>query len=80
MILKLKGEQLNFSTANTVNDSVLVRLHASASTLITITDSEDDVVGSFTMPANTVDFIEKSASDTITANVAIDATPVSYRT
>lgn len=73
-----KSPLLAVTTANTVYDATLVRAYASANTLVTITDADSAVVGTFVMPGGTVDFIEKSPTDTITANVALSCTRVGY--
>jgi len=76
-ILKLKGAKVDFTTANTVNDSNLVRVYAASASTVTVVG---DNAGSFIMPAGGVTFIEKSASDTIAGTTTLSCTPVAYRT
>lgn len=79
MIIKVKGETANVTTADTVSDSLLVRIYASANTLITVDDPvANTTLGSFVMPGGTVEYIEKKTTDTVTANSSVAVTPVAY--
>lgn len=79
MIIKPKAQAANLTTANTVQDSQLVRIYAGANTLITITTSANVVAGSFVMPNGTTEIVEKDTDDTITANASVSVTPVAYK-
>lgn len=76
-IIKVKGEAANVTTASTVSDSKLVRIYASANTLITVANT-GGTIGSFIMPTGTVVHVEKEPTDTIAANSSVSCTPVSY--
>ena len=79
MIIKVKGESANVTSADTVSDSKLVRIYASANTLITVEDPvANTTLGTFIMPGGTVEYVEKETTDTISANASISCTPVSY--
>jgi len=73
-IIKIKGATVAVTAANTVGDSALVRIYASATTVVTHTG-----VGSITMPADSVLLLEKGATDTLSADVEILCTPVAYK-
>jgi hypothetical protein len=80
MIIKVLNEEITVSTANTVYDSPLVRVYASTETLITIEDTAaNTTIGTFTMPENTVEVIEKIKTHSISANSNILCAPVSYK-
>lgn len=76
MILKVLGNSVSFTTANTVSDSTLVRLYAAAASNVTISGT---VNGGFTMGAGTSEIIEKAATDTVTGSTTLIATPIAYR-
>jgi hypothetical protein len=76
MIIKVKGNAIAVSTANTVSDSTLVRIHATNAATITIAGETN---GSFNMTANSVEIVEKLSTDTIAASAAVSCTPISYK-
>ena len=78
-IVKATANQISLTTANTVYNSPIVYIAATTAALITITSNTGTVTGSFTIPANQYIFVAKTATDTITANVAVFATASSYR-
>lgn len=79
MIIKVKGPAVSVTTANTVTDSNLVRIHATNAAVISIADSEGETLGSFNMSIGQVEIVEKETTDTIAASAAVSCTPVSYR-
>ena len=79
MIIKPTANLIAVTTANSVANSTLVRIQTGQETTITI-KSGDDFIGTFIMPANTVEIVEKAALDTITATGgAANCTPVAYK-
>lgn len=76
MIIKVKGNAVSVSSANTVNNSTLVRVFATNAATITIAG---EVNGTFDMAQYQTEYVEKSTTDTITASAAVSCTPVSYR-
>ena len=82
-IIKLKGTEMTVGSANTevtVSNNPLLRVYASAESTVTVTDSSNTVVGTVTLPAGSVTYLEKSPTDTITANTDVLVTPVAYNT
>lgn len=78
-IIKVKGAGANVTSADTVSDSALIRIYASANTLITVDDPiANTTLGTFIMPNGSVEYIEKKTTDTVTANASISVTPVAY--
>jgi hypothetical protein len=78
-IVKPSANAITLTTANTIYDTPLVYLAASAATLVTVTSNTNVVRGTLVVPANQYVFVEKLPTDTLTANVAIAATPAAYR-
>lgn len=78
-IIKPAANAITLTTANTIYNSPVVYLAATATTLITVTANTSAVKGTFVVPANQYVFVEKIPTDTLTANVAIFATPAAYR-
>ena len=78
-IVKPTANSITLTTANTVYDSPIVYLAANATSLITLTSNAAIVRGTFVIPANQYIFVEKIPTDTLTANVAVFATPAAYR-
>ena len=79
MIIKPTANLIAVTTANAVANSNLVRIHASSATTITINTSTGDFVGTFLMPANSVEIVEKAPTDTITSSATANCTPVAYK-
>lgn len=73
-IIKIIGNEVDITTANTVNDARLVRVYATNEALITVGSS-----GSFTVPAGSVTFVEKEIDETIEASNTAVAAAVSYK-
>ena len=78
-IVKPSANVITLTTANTVYNSPVVYLASNAATLVTVTSSTAEVVGTFVVPINQYVFVEKTPTDTLTANVAISATPAAFR-
>lgn len=79
MIIKPVGQIVAVTSANSVANSTLVRIHTTTATTVTIADTEANVIGSFSMPANYVDIVEKAATDTIACSASANCTPVAYK-
>lgn len=78
-IIKPSANVIALTTANTVYNSPVVYLAATAATLVTVTSNTAVVVGTFVVPANQYVFVEKTPTDTLTANVTISATAAAFR-
>lgn len=79
-IVKLKGSETGVTTATDLNSAQLIRVYAAADALVTITDSDDNTIGSFTIPSGRVEYVEKKPSDQISANTEILCTSIAYNT
>jgi hypothetical protein len=79
MILKPTSLEITVTADDDVSGAKLVRVYApTANTLVTIS-SANTAVSSFTMSQDSVEIVEKSPLDTISATNAILCTPVSYK-
>lgn len=78
-IVKPTANSITLTTANTVYDSPIVYVAATAAAELTVTTNTAVVRGTFVLPANQYVFVEKIPTDTISANVAVFATPAAYR-
>jgi hypothetical protein len=79
-IVKLKGSEIGVTTATNLNSAQLIRVYAATDALVTITDSDDNAIGSFTVPSGRVEYVEKEPSDQISANTEILCTSIAYNT
>jgi len=82
MIIKVRGNAITFTTANTVSDSTVVRVYAEAASNVTITSANTELSysGTFTIPAGGVEFVVKQPADTIAGTTTLSCTPVAIRT
>lgn len=78
-LIKVTGSEISVTTANTVSGSNLVRAYAVANTLVTVALANTTTIGTFTMPAGSVELIVKDYTDTISANAALLCAPVAWR-
>jgi len=83
MIIKVLGEYVAITTSgDTVNDSVLVRLHAVANTEVQISDPvANTVIGSFVISEGYSEIVEKKSTDLIVAGSddVLTGTPIAYK-
>lgn len=78
MILRVLGSAVSVTTANTVTDANLVRVHATNAATITVANTSG-AIGTFDITANAVEILEKEHTDTIAATAAVSCTPVAFR-
>jgi hypothetical protein len=77
-IIKPTSSQISLTIANTISNSQIVYISATAAAVITVANS-GGTIGTFTLPANQYIWVAKTPSDTIAANVAVFATAAAYR-
>lgn len=79
-ILKPLNIEISVTNQDTVYNSGLVRAYAASSALVSINDAVSaNTIATFTMSAGSVEYIEKDKLNTISANTAIQCTPISYK-
>lgn len=77
--IKVTGSEVSVTTANTVANSNIVRVYATANTLVTISAANTAVLGTLTIPGGSREILVKDFTDTITANTALLCTPIAWR-
>lgn len=78
-IIKPTANQITLTTANTVYGSQVVFISAITAAVVTVAANTGTNIGTFTIPAGQYIYVQKLPTDTIAANVAVYATPASYR-
>lgn len=78
-IIKPSANAIAVTAANDVYGSVVVYVAATATAQVNVVANTGTQIGSFVIPANQYIFVQKNPTDTITANVAVQATPAAYR-
>lgn len=78
-IIKPTANQISLTTANNIYGAPIVFVSATSTALLTIATNTATTIGTFTLPANQYIFVQKNPTDTIASNVAVFATPASYR-
>jgi hypothetical protein len=70
MILNVKGTETTLSANTNVSNARAVRVFNkhTAAVLITIQDSSETTIGTFSIQSNTVEILEKSSTDELLAN------------
>jgi hypothetical protein len=79
MIIKPTANLIAVTTDNSVANSTLIRIHTTSATTITVKTSTGNFVGTFSMPANSVEIVEKAALDTIASSESANCTPIAYK-
>ena len=80
MIVKVLAAETDLTSATNVGLATVVRLvnNQSAIDVVTRKTSTGTTIGSFTLTANSVTFVEKDATDTLEGGGSILAAKVSY--
>jgi|LakMenE18May11ns_1017448.scaffolds.fasta_scaffold9377956_2 hypothetical protein len=77
--VKVKGQEIALTTANTVGNSTVVRVYTPSIALLTFTYANTTVYGTYTLGAGLDEVFIKDPTDTITANTAVRAVSIAYR-
>ena len=82
MLIKVKGNAEDVTTADNVSLSRYVRVFAAAAQTVIVTTADADLssTGTFKMPAGGVEIVEKQPADTIASTGTLSCTPVAIRT
>ena len=77
--IKIIGEEISLSTANTVGLATLVRVHNNSGGVVLITRKAGAAtLGSASMPNGSVEHFAKAADETLTANATVLACSIAY--
>lgn len=85
--IKVIGQEISLTTANTVSAASLVRVvntHATEDAVVTIRNASNTIIGSFTLGSAPADYsneaVVKQPTDTLAATGgAVKAAPLAYR-
>jgi hypothetical protein len=79
MALKVLAAETTLTAATNVNTATVVRvINTSTAAVVTRKDSAGATIGSFTMAANEVVYVEKEPTDTLEGGAAFKAVKVAY--
>lgn len=78
-IIKPTGNAISLTTQNTINNSAIIYVAATAAAQVNLYSNSSTQYASFVIPANQYIFITKSTTDLVSSNVAVFATAASYR-
>ena len=79
MALKVLAAETTLTAATNVNTATVVRvINTSTAAVVTRKDSAGATIGSFTMAANEVVYVEKEPTDNLEGGAAFKAVKVAY--
>lgn len=79
MIIKVLAAETTLTSATNVSTATVVRvLNTSTAAVVTRKDSTGATIGSFTMAANEVAYVEKEPTDTLEGGAEFKAVKVAY--
>lgn len=78
-IIKPFANTISLTTQNTINNSAIIYVAATAAAQVNLYSNSSTQYASFVIPANQYIFITKSTTDLVSSNVAVFATAASYR-
>jgi len=79
MLIKLLGTQTDLTNATSVGLATVVRiLNTSTAALVTRKDSGGTTIGSVTIDANEIAYLEKDPTDTLEGGVAFKVVKIAY--
>ncbi len=78
-IIKPSNNVISVTSQNTVYNSAVVYVSASATSQVNLYSNSTTQYASFVLPANQFIFVQKAPTDLLSANVAVFATPAAFR-
>ena len=79
MLIKVLAAETTLTSATNVSTATVVRvINTSTAAVVTRKDSDGATIGSFTMAANEVAYVEKEPTDTLEGGAAFKAVKVAY--
>ena len=76
--VKVKGVEIDLTTANTVGGAVLVRVYAPLATVLTFANTAG-TYGTYTLGAGMDEVFIKEPADTVAASVAAKCVAIAYK-
>lgn len=77
--VKVKGTEIELSTANTVGGATVVRVYAPSAALVTFAYANGVSYGTYTLPAGSEEAFIKEPADMVSANTAVRAVSIAYK-
>lgn len=79
MLIKVLAAETTLTSATNVSTATVVRvINTSTAAVVTRKDVDSNTIGSFTMAANEVAYVEKEPTDTLEGGAAFKAVKVAY--
>jgi hypothetical protein len=79
MLIKVLAAETTLTSATNVSTATVVRvINTSTVAVVTRKDVDGNTIGSFTMAANEVAYVEKDSTDTLEGGAAFKAVKVAY--
>ena len=79
MLIKVLAAETTLTSATNVSTATVVRvINTSTAAVVTRKDVDGNTIGSFTMAANEVAYVEKEPTDTLEGGAAFKAVKVAY--
>ena len=78
-IIKPSNNVISVTSQNTVYNSTVVYVSASATSQVNLYSNSTTQYASFVLPTNQFIFVQKAPTDLLSANVAVFATPAAFR-
>lgn len=79
MLIKVLAAETTLTSATNVSTATVVRvINTSTAAVVTRKDVDGNIIGSFTMAANEVAYVEKEPTDTLEGGAAFKAVKVAY--
>jgi len=79
MLIKVLAAETTLTSATNVSTATVVRvINTSTAAVVTRKDSDGATIGSFTMAANEVAYVEKEPTDTLEGGATFKAVKVAY--
>ena len=76
--VKVKAQEIDLTTANTVGGAVLVRVYAPSATVLTFANTAG-TYGTYTLGAGMDEVFIKEPADTVAASVAAKCVAIAYK-
>lgn len=79
MLIKVLGSQIDLTSATNVDTATVVRvLNTGSAALVTRKDSGGTTIGTVTLAANEIAYLEKEPTDTLEGGVAFKVVKIAY--
>lgn len=77
-LVKILGTEIALSTANTVGTASVVRVYNNTANPVLVTRANGSTIGTATLAAGEIVYLQKAPADTLAANAAVRAVSVAF--